>query len=162
MEKIICHRCQKNEVSFFCQMCPKQFNKLCFDCDIYVHSIIPYKNMHIRDRIENTDEYKSIEERVYKNEIIEEMKNKLISQNNLINNLNSKIKEFENKIYLLIEQIKNFYREKESYIEELNNLKKEIELYKKENNLFQEKLTELNITNNKLHEKESELEQIKY
>ena len=173
IEKIKCNRCQQNEVSFFCHMCPKQFNKLCFDCDAFVHSIIPYKIKHKRDNIENTDEYKATKERQIKNEKIEEMKNKIIHQNNLINDLNLKIKEFKNEIYQLIEQIQNFKREKESYMKELDYLKIELESYKKENKSFKENLcennlkssklnNEINMTNNKLHERESELEEIKY
>jgi len=169
----ICQRCQKNKVLYVCHSCPIQFNKLCSDCDTYVHSIIAYKIKHLREKIETLDKYKYLKELQNKNKIIKELEEKNISQIDTINKLNSIITQFKNKIHQLIVQIQIFSKEKESYMKELTNLKSEIDKYKKENKQIQESMNEnnlqltklnneLNKTSHNLQIKESELEEIKY
>ena len=94
-ENNICRRCHNKEIVLFCHSFPKQFNKLCSDCDTYIHSIIPYKNLHLRDRIEiiNNDNYSKMRE--FNDEKIKELEEKTNYQNEIINKLNLKIKEFK-------------------------------------------------------------------
>ena len=172
-DNFICQRCRANEVLFFCYSCPKQINKLCSDCDTYIHSIIPYKNLHLRDKIENIDEYKYFKERQIKNEKNKGLEEENKYQINIINQLNLRIEELQKNIYKLIEEIKKISIEKESYIKELNNLKTEIESHKKENKHMKNTLNEnkmkiaklndeLISENNKLKTKESELEEMNF
>ena len=172
-ENIICQRCLKNEVLYFCYSCPKQFNILCSDCDTYIHSIIPYKSLHLREKIEFLNEDKNINNSQKTDEIIKELEDKNIHQEDIINKLNTRIEEKKKNIYQLIKQIKHLKREKQNYINELNYIKVEIEKYKTENEAIKEKLeenikeinklnNELKIFNEKLNKKELELEEIKY
>ena len=175
-ENIICQRCGKKEVLFFCHSCPKKFSKFCSDCDTFIHSIIPYKNLHLRDKIEipNNDKFEKMCE--LQTEKIKELEEKNNYQNDVINKLNLKIEEFKKNIYQLTETIKSLNRDKDIYLNELNKLnylKKEIEKYKKENKSIKESLNEnqikiselnneLNLVNDKFNLKEAELDEIKY
>jgi hypothetical protein len=93
-EDIICQRCQKNQISFLCNSCPKPFDKLCFECDTYVHSIIPYKKFHqrtnfiINNNIENSNK-----------------KDDNNAKNNLINEYQKHLKELEEKCHFQIDLI---------------------------------------------------------
>lgn len=172
-DNFICQRCNRNKILFFCHSCPKQFNRLCSDCDTYIHSIISYKSMHLRDKIDTNEISMYNQRREFKNEKMKELEEKSLYQIDIINKLNTQIKNFKNEIYQLIEEIKNLNREKQNYLNELNYLKSEIEKYKKENYTMKENIkgnnneiskskNELNSTNKKLKKKESELEEIKY
>ena len=165
-ENNICRRCYDKEVVFFCHSCPKKFSKLCSDCDTYIHSVIPYKNLHLRDRVENTKDDNYIKMSEFNGNKIKELEEKTNYQNDIINKLNLKIEEFKNNIYKLIAKIKNLNKEKESCLNKMIYLKTEIEKYKKENESIKESFADNHIIttklNNELNIKEKEIEEIKY
>ena len=178
-ENIICQRCQKNQISFCCSSCPKPFDKLCSECDTYVHSIIPYKKLHQRTNYLNNNIYeKDSKNENNKNLINEyniqfkELKEKNNLQIDIINKLKIENNILRNNISKLIEQSNNLNNQKEKYIKELSYLKKEIEKYKNENNslkidldksckIINELNNNLRNLNNDLEKKDLEIEEIK-
>ena len=178
-ENIICQRCQKNQISFCCSSCPKPFDKLCSECDTYVHSIIPYKKLHQRISYfnNNLSEQDSIKENNQNliNEFniqFKELKEKNSLQIDIINKLKTENNILRNNMSKLIEQNNNLNNKKEEYVKEINYLKNEIEQYKNENKslkidldksckIINELNNNLRNLNNDLEKKEIEIEEIK-
>lgn len=172
---IKCQRCKVNNISFYCQSCPKPFDKLCQECDTYVHSIIPFKRQHERFKIglfsQNNMEILSVDNSPYLNRInklgemtnnnyIPPSQNKIISisNNNNQKTINNNIKGTEEIKYYL-----NCYQERINELELENyKLKQTINNLSSENLTFREnhnKTIEKNIILEK--EKEILLEKIK-
>ena len=155
---IICQRCKNNPIFFCCNSCPKPFDKLCFECDTYVHSIIPYKKLHIRNKINNSfDEIKINQEVKLTNEKndkiyieLKELKEKCNLQFDIINKLHFENNLLKNNIMKLDKQNNYLKKEKEEYQKNLNNLKNELEKYKKENNDLRKDLTFIHLKSNYL------------
>ena len=172
MELSLCQRCKKNIILFYCSSCPKPFDKLCSDCDTYVHSIIPYKKYHQRINLGNSlVDNNIINNKNYQKEI-KELEDKSAYQINIINKLIKENTDLKNDMIKLIEDNKNLIKEKEEYLKELKYFKNEIEKNRSKNNLLINdinkgkeiinKLNEkLNIMNKSLDEKEIEIEEMK-
>ena len=172
LELSICQRCKKNIISFYCSSCPKPFDKLCSDCDTYVHSIIPYKKYHQRSNLGNSFVNNNfLDNKNYKKEI-EELEEKSTYQINIINKLIKENADLKNDMKKLIEQNNILLKEKEQYLKELNFFKNEMEKNQNKNNLLINELNKsnelikklnekLNIMKNGLSEKEIEIEEMK-
>ena len=189
-EKIICQKCKNNQILYCCNSCPKPFDKLCSECDTYVHSIIPYKKLHNRTKIDiffnnnNLNEEMNLKKNkldITKNdnnnnsklqEEIKELKEKSKLQNDIINKLKLENDILKNDIVKLVEQNKVLKKENEEYQKELNIIKIELEKSKNDNITIKKDLNksiliinELNNNlrnlNNNINEKENEIEELK-
>ena len=189
-EKIICQRCKNNQIVFCCNSCPKPFDKLCSECDTYVHSIIPYKKLHNRIKIDNFFNNNNLKEEI---NLKKDKLNVIENDKNLNEKLQKEIKELKeknnfqivtiNKLYLennilkndlmkLIEQNKVLKKENEDYQNELNIIKLELEKSKKDNVITKKELNKsiliINKLNNNLrninitlNQREDEIEELK-
>ena len=189
-EKIICQRCKNNQILFCCNSCPKPFDKLCSECDTYVHSIIPYKKVHNRTKIDNffnnNNTHEEIDLKLNKLNIIQkennineklqkeikELKEKSNFQIDTINKLKLENDILKNDIMKLVEQNKALKKENEEYQKEINYIKLELEKCKNDNISIKKDLNksiliinELNNNlrnlNNNINIKENEIEELK-
>ena len=101
-EKIICQRFKNNQIVFCCNSCPKPFDKLCSECDTYVHSIIPYKKLHNRIKIDNFFNNNKLNEEI---NLKKDKLNVIENDKNLNEKLQKEIKELKEKNNFQIEII---------------------------------------------------------
>jgi hypothetical protein len=187
---IICQRCKKNQISYYCYSCRKPFNSLCSECDTYVHSIIPYKKFHNRVKLDNFADNNINANNNYNILSISKSQNnlnftldtskennkineKVFEVNATINKLNSEKIFLKENVIQLTEKNNLLMKEKDNYLKELEYLRNEMDRYMKENMSMRKEINDnnriindlknnLNTVCDKLNDKEKEIEEIKY
>ena len=171
----ICQRCRNSEILFSCISCPKPFDKLCFECDTYVHSIMPSKRLHLRTpinnimNINNSKEVKIINSNEGNNAEIENRVKELID---LIKELKLENNNLKNNIIKIVEENKIIKEENKEFLKEINLLKIELEQKRnqinlaskdlnKSNTIINELNNSLRLLKNELDKKEIELVELK-
>jgi len=187
---IICQRCKKNQISYYCYSCRKPFNSLCSECDTYVHSIIPHKKFHNRVKLDDfadnninvNNNYNTLSISKSQNNLNitldtskenNKINEKVFEVNATINKLNSEKTFLKENVIQLTEKNNLLMKEKDNYLKELEYLRNEMDRYMKENMSMRKELDDnnriindlknnLNIVSDKLNDKEKEIEEIKY